>query len=186
LRGAAIECRIYAEDPENSFFPSPGLIRTLETPSGPGVRDDSGVYEGWNVPVQYDPLLSKLVTWGATREDAIERMRRAIDEYYVGGIRTNVNFFKTILRFPDFIEGRLDTGLIDRLLAHGTRWGIAPGDELRERLDLDRLRAAAVAAVFEDMKRTKNAERTRPVGQVESRWKAEGRRELMRRREPRA
>src|SRR6185369_9432486 len=72
LRGAALECRIYAEDPANNFFPSPGKIVRLQTPSGPGVRDDSGVYEGWTVPIDYDPMISKLVTWGATRAEAID------------------------------------------------------------------------------------------------------------------
>src|SRR5262249_10327331 len=73
MRGSAIECRVYAEDPDNHFFPSPGTIRLLRTPSGPGIRDDSGVYEGWTVPLDYDPLISKLVAWGPTRQDAIER-----------------------------------------------------------------------------------------------------------------
>ena len=186
LRGAAIECRIYAEDPENSFFPCPGLIRTLETPSGPGVRDDSGVYAGWAVPVEYDPLLSKLITWGGTREEAIERMRRALDEYHVGGIRTNVSLFKSILRFPDFLEGRLDTELINRLLAHEARWNIAPGGDRSGNvaLDLDGLRAAALAAVLEDGKQSHGTPIVKepPV----SRWKAEGRRELLRQFAPRA
>src|SRR6058998_2913070 len=88
MRGAAIECRIYAEDPANNFFPSPGKIRLLRTPSGPGVRDDSGVYEGWTVPIDYDPLISKLVAWGATRDEAIARMKRALSEYHLEGIRT--------------------------------------------------------------------------------------------------
>src|SRR5262249_3295670 len=110
LRGAALECRVYAEDPDNSFFPSPGPIRFLDTPSGPGGRDDSGVYAGWTVPMEYDPLISKLVTWGATRQEAIARMSRALDEYFVGGIKTNLNLFRNILCFPDFLEGRLDTG----------------------------------------------------------------------------
>ena len=185
LRGAAIECRIYAEDPENSFFPCPGLIRSLEAPSGPGVRDDSGVYAGWTVPVEYDPLLSKLITWGATREEAIGRMRRAVDEYHVGGIQMNLGLFKTILRFPDFLEGRLDTELIDRLLAHEARWRITPGEDLREALDLDLLRAAALAAVLEEMKRHGGGEEDR-LGPRESRWKAAGRRELLRRDSSRA
>ena len=186
LRGAAIECRIYAEDPENSFFPCPGLIRALETPSGPGVRDDSGVYAGWTVPVEYDPLLSKLITWGETRKEAVQRMRRALDEYHVGGIRTNVSLFKAILRFPDFLEGRLDTELINRLLAHEAQWSTAPGGDLSREvdLDLDRLRAAALAAVLEDGKPSSGAliVKEPPV----SRWKAEGRRELLRRFAPRA
>ena len=76
MRGAALECRIYAEDPENNFFPSPGRIVRLRRPSGPGVRDDSGIYEGWTVPIEYDPLLSKLVAWGSDRTEAIARMQR--------------------------------------------------------------------------------------------------------------
>jgi acetyl-CoA carboxylase biotin carboxylase subunit len=132
------------------------------------------------VPVEYDPLLSKLITWGATREEAIGRMRRAMDEYHVGGIQTNLGLFRTILRFPDFLEGRLDTELIDRLLAHEARWKIAPGEDLREALDPDRLRAAALAAVLEETKHHAGVEQDhwRPV---DSRWKAEGRRELLRR-----
>jgi acetyl-CoA carboxylase biotin carboxylase subunit len=117
LRGHAIECRIYAEDPENNFFPSPGVITRLLTPAGPGIREDSGVYEGWPVPLEYDPLLSKLVGYGATRGEAIARLRRALDEYFVGGIRNNVPLFRRILRDPDFVAGKLDTGYLDRLLA---------------------------------------------------------------------
>jgi acetyl-CoA carboxylase biotin carboxylase subunit len=119
LRGHAVECRIYAEDPDNNFFPSPGVITRLETPAGPGIREDSGVYEGWAVPLEYDPMLSKLIGYGDTREHAIARLRRAIDEYFVGGIQTNVPLFRRILRDPDFITGNIDTGYLDRLLAAG-------------------------------------------------------------------
>ena len=115
LRGAALECRIYAEDPANNFFPSPGLITHLQNPSGPGVRRDSGVYEGWTVPTEYDPLLAKLVVWGTDRDEAIARMRRALGEHEVFGIRTNIPFFRQILEHPDFIAGRCDTGFIDRV-----------------------------------------------------------------------
>ena len=90
--GHALECRVYAEDPEKNFLPSPGKITKLRTPSGPGVRDDSGVYEGWEVPLFYDPMISKLATYGATREEAINRMQRALREYYVGGIKTTIPF----------------------------------------------------------------------------------------------
>ncbi len=116
LRGSAIECRIYAEDPDNNFFPSPGKIHFLRTPSGPGIRDDSGVYEGWTVPIDYDPLISKLATWGATRDEALQRMKRALREYRVEGIKTNISFFMEILGHPDFERGELDTGFIDRWL----------------------------------------------------------------------
>jgi acetyl-CoA carboxylase biotin carboxylase subunit len=113
-RGAALECRIYAEDPDNNFFPSPGKISRLRTPSGPGVRDDSGIYEGWTVPVFYDPLLSKLVTLGRDRSEAIARMQRALGEYQVTGIKTNLSFFRSILSHDQFQKGELNTGFIDK------------------------------------------------------------------------
>ena len=117
LRGHAIECRVYAEDPDNNFFPSPGQITRLISPSGPGIRRDSGMYEGWNVPIEYDPLLAKLVGYGEDREQAINRLLRALYEYFVGGIKTNISLFRRILMDPDFRAGNLDTGFLDRLLA---------------------------------------------------------------------
>jgi acetyl-CoA carboxylase biotin carboxylase subunit len=119
MRGAALECRIYAEDPANKFFPSPGLITHLQTPAGPGIRLDSGVYAGWQVPLEYDPLLAKLAVWGMDRAEAMVRLRRALDEYEIQGIRTNIPFFRGVLQHPDFVAGRLDTGFIDRVLATG-------------------------------------------------------------------
>lgn len=116
LRGHAIECRLYAEDPDNNFFPSPGKIAKLLQPSGPGVREDSGVYESWTVPLDYDPMLSKLITYAPDRDSAIARMRRALDEYFVGGIKTNLGLFRRILNHPDFVAARIDTGFLDRLL----------------------------------------------------------------------
>jgi acetyl-CoA carboxylase, biotin carboxylase subunit len=117
LRGHAIECRIYAEDPDNNFFPSPGRISLLLLPSGPGIRRDSGMYEGWTVPIDYDPLLAKLIGYGTDREQATSRLRRALNEYFVGGIKTNLSLFRRILNDEDFKAGRLDTGFLDRLLA---------------------------------------------------------------------
>jgi len=117
LRGHAIECRVYAEDPDNKFFPSPGLITRLISPSGPGIRRDSGMYEGWVVPMEYDPLLAKLVGTGETREEAINRLLRALYEYFVGGIKTNISLFRRILKDPDFQAGKIDTGFLERLLA---------------------------------------------------------------------
>ncbi|HEY7333358.1 MAG TPA: acetyl-CoA carboxylase biotin carboxylase subunit [Bryobacteraceae bacterium] len=108
-RGSAIECRIYAEDPENHFLPSPGRISYLHEPSGPGIRLDSGVYSGWEVPLDYDPLLAKLVAWAPSREEAIRRLDRALAEYEIGGIRSNVAFFRQILADSDFRAGRLST-----------------------------------------------------------------------------
>ena len=112
-RGAALECRIYAEDPTSSFLPSPGAITALRTPSGPWVRDDGGFYEGAVVPSHYDPLISKLSVWGPDRPTAIARMRRALREYVVTGIRTNLVFHEKLLATRDFAEGRYDTGFIE-------------------------------------------------------------------------
>ena len=116
LRGHAIECRIYAEDPDNNYFPSPGQITRLISPSGPGIRRDSGMYEGWTVPIEYDPLLAKLVGYGENREQTIHRLLRALYEYFVGGIKTNISLFRRILKDPDFQAGDIDTGFLDRLL----------------------------------------------------------------------
>jgi acetyl-CoA carboxylase, biotin carboxylase subunit len=116
LRGHAIECRIYAEDPDNNYFPSPGKITLLLSPSGPGIRRDSGMYEGWTVPIDYDPLLAKLIGYGADRTQAISRLTRALHEYFVGGIKTNISLFRRILTDADFQSGKLDTGYLDRLL----------------------------------------------------------------------
>ncbi|HUO26120.1 MAG TPA: acetyl-CoA carboxylase biotin carboxylase subunit [Candidatus Aquilonibacter sp.] len=116
LRGHAIECRIYAEDPDNNYFPSPGRITLLLLPSGPGIRRDSGMYEGWRVPMDYDPLLAKLIGHGTDRDQAIARLTRALNEYFVGGIKTNISLFRRILSDPDFRAGKLDTGFLDRML----------------------------------------------------------------------
>lgn len=111
-RGAALECRIYAEDPGNHFLPSPGRISTLLEPSGPGIRNDSGVFQGAVIPVDYDPLISKLVAWGKDREEALERMTRALREYRIAGVATTIPFFRTLFRHPDFLRGNLSTEFI--------------------------------------------------------------------------
>lgn len=115
IRGHAIECRIYAEDPENNYMPSPGKITSLAEPAGPGIRIDSGIYEGWTVPMDYDPLLAKLIGYASSREQAIGRLSRAMGEYFVGGIQTNLALFRQILADPDFHAGRFDTGFLDRM-----------------------------------------------------------------------
>ena len=117
LRGHAMECRIYAEDPDNNFFPSPGTITLLIAPSGPGIRRDTGMYEGWTVPIDYDPLLAKLIGYGEDRDHAMQRLQRALYEYFVGGIKTNLSLFRRILQDADFRAGRFDTGYLDRLLS---------------------------------------------------------------------
>jgi acetyl-CoA carboxylase biotin carboxylase subunit len=112
-RGAAIECRVYAEDPVK-FLPSPGTITRLRVPDGPYVRDDSGTYEGATIPVHYDPLISKLIVWGGDRDEALARMRRALDEYLVSGIQTNLSFHRKVMRHAGFCAGEYDTGFIGR------------------------------------------------------------------------
>jgi acetyl-CoA carboxylase biotin carboxylase subunit len=114
--GHAIECRIYAENTRRNFAPSPGLIRFLNLPQGPGVRNDNGVYSGYTVPIHYDPMLSKLIAYGVDRAEAIHRMSRALDEYRVEGIETTIPLYSAIMDDHDFLEGRFDTGFIDRKL----------------------------------------------------------------------
>jgi acetyl-CoA carboxylase, biotin carboxylase subunit len=115
--GSAMECRIYAEDPANNFFPSPGRIQQYVEPGGPGVRIDGGVYAGWTVPIDYDPLLAKLVVWADTRENAIRRMRRAVSEYHIAGITTNLDLFRTLMSDGAFVRGDLHTGLLSEFVA---------------------------------------------------------------------
>jgi acetyl-CoA carboxylase biotin carboxylase subunit len=117
LRGHAIECRIYAEDPDNNYFPSPGRITRIIAASGPGIRRDNGIYEGWVVPMEYDPLLSKLSAYGLTRMEAINRMRRILGDIFIGGIKTNIGLFRRVLLDPEFQAGNFNTGFLDRLLA---------------------------------------------------------------------
>jgi acetyl-CoA carboxylase biotin carboxylase subunit len=115
-RGAAIECRINAEDPFGGWLPSPGVITGLRAPAGPWVRDDSGVYEGYTVPRFYDTLMAKLIVWGEDRPAAVERMRRALAEYKVAGVRTTIPVLERIMQDDDFRAGRLSTAFLDRLL----------------------------------------------------------------------
>src|SRR5205807_4222459 len=141
--GHAIECRIYAEDPARRFAPSPGLIRYINLPQGPGVRNDNGVYTGYTVPVFYDPMLSKLICHAATREEAIQRMRRALTEYRVEGIETTIPFFTALMNHPDFAEAKFDTGFLDRNLAELTKERSGNGS-------VDAAIAAAAILAFEE------------------------------------
>jgi acetyl/propionyl-CoA carboxylase alpha subunit len=113
-RGWAIECRISAEDPANRFYPSTGRVLALRAPAGPGVRLDSGIEAGMEVGVHYDPLLAKLITWGADREQARRRMRRALDEYLILGLKTTIPFHRWLLDHPAFRAGQMDTGFLER------------------------------------------------------------------------
>ena len=170
-RGHAIECRIYAEDPDEGFLPSPGRIRGLRVPHGPGVRDDSGAYEGGEVPIFYDPLISKLVTWGDSREHALARMRRALAEYEVRGIKTTIPFFQWVLEDEDFIAGRFDTSFIDRKLSARN------GTLLREPGQDEQDIAAIAAALSQLLKPSSSG----PTAQAHSsRWKDLGRVEALR------
>ncbi len=166
-RGSAMECRIYAEDPDNQFLPSPGRIVQLREPGGPGIRLDSGVYEGWRVPLEYDPLLAKLVAWGQSREIAIARLDRALGEYAVVGIRTSIPYFREILHDEMFHAGQLDTGF---LAAFESRRP-ARRDEALESL-------AAFAAVAHAQREV--GQNDMPDQRETNRWAAMGRAEALR------
>jgi acetyl-CoA carboxylase, biotin carboxylase subunit len=116
-RGHAIECRVYAEDPDNNFLPSPGRILQLRAPAGPGIRDDSGASAGLDVPIFYDPMISKVAAWAEDRPHALARMRRALEEYLVTGIKTTLPFFSWLLVQPEFIQGRFHTSYLDDVLS---------------------------------------------------------------------
>ena len=178
IRGHAIECRIYAEDHENGFMPSPGKITRLLQPGGPGIREDSGIYEGWTVPMDYDPMLSKLIAYAPTRELAIARLRRALGEYAIGGIRTNIGLFRRILDDPDFEEGHLDTSYLDRLL--GEDLARAAGPSVTEARPANEQIAAVAAGVFRKLGGSNQNGAATPSPTPESAWKRLGRREGLR------
>ena len=163
LRGSAIECRIFAEDPSNNFLPSPGRLDAYVPPSGPGVREDSGVYEGYTVPMDYDPMIAKLITWGLTRTEALDRMSRALGEYRIGGVRTTIPFHQALMAHPAFRAGDFDTHFIDRHpldLTGGEEDGLA-GAAL----------AAALIAAREDRIRLAGLSQARGPGRM-SPWKS--------------
>ena len=171
-RGHAIECRIYAEDPDNGFLPAPGRIEVLRVPSGIGIRDDSGVYEGFEVSTFYDPMISKLIAWGATRPEAIARMRRALREYVVVGPTANVAFHRWALAHPAFVAGDVDTGFI------GREWRPGAG---AAHLDADLpLIGAAMAAAVQRAVRAGAVAPSGPTAASRSRWKQAARREACR------
>jgi acetyl/propionyl-CoA carboxylase alpha subunit len=134
-RGYALECRIYAEDPANGFLPSTGTVRGYRPPAGPGVRLDSGVEENSTIGVYYDPMIAKLLVWAADRPRGLARMRRALHEFLVLGVRTSIPLHQWILAQPAFERGEVDTGWLERELRM-----TAP--------DEDELRAAALAAAL--------------------------------------
>jgi acetyl-CoA carboxylase biotin carboxylase subunit len=167
--GAAIECRISAEDPEMNFAPSTGTIQEMVVPGGPGVRVESGVYEGFTVPIFYDPLIAKLLTWGPTREEAIQRMKRALHEYQIRGIKTSIPFHQLVMEHERFIAGDYDTTFIDRVLKK---------IEYRKQYQDIAAIASAVGRIMTEQRVTRTA-RSRHEGI--NPWKMAGRESMMRR-----
>ncbi len=189
FRGAAIECRISAEDPENRFLPATGSVQALQEPSGPGVRVDSSLYPGLQVPLFYDPLLSKLIVWGKDRTQAIARMRRALFEYQVVGVRTTLPFARWLMQHPRFIEGDLSTDFVAE--EWDTRNVGAPSAVGQEPTLVEEteatLSSAQVAALVGSLLANEHIEaeklRRRPVvaaSEAVSRWRDAGRREALR------
>jgi acetyl-CoA carboxylase biotin carboxylase subunit len=171
--GHAIECRIYAEDPDQSFMPSPGLIRGLRPASGPGIRDDGGVAVGYTVPVFYDSMIAKLVAWSSSRPEAVARMERALREYQVLGIKTTIPFFLWLMRQPEYHRGDYDTTYLDTLLASRRESfsELDAGDE-----DLAAI-AAALDAYFRATVAAAGGQDTVGRGSL---WKQSARREALR------
>jgi acetyl-CoA carboxylase biotin carboxylase subunit len=173
--GHAVEARVYAEDPARNFMPAPGRIEYFRQPGGPGVRNDSGVYAGFTVPLFYDPMISKLAAWHATREGAIDRLRRALGEYVVKGITTNISYLKRVLELPDFRAGDYDTSL----LARHHELLVAPGDGKLEEIALF---AAAIHQLRLDEARAHRTAAGAKSG-TDSGWKMLGRAGALRRGE---
>jgi acetyl-CoA carboxylase, biotin carboxylase subunit len=171
-RGHSMEVRLYAEDPDNNFFPSPGKILSRRAPSGPGIRLDEGVYEGWTVPNEYDPLLSKLIAWGNSREETIARLRRALDEYTVTGIKTNAGLFRRILNEPDFLRGEIHTKWLDQLLTQKKH--VVSENEGSSAAD-----AAAIAAAIWQATQSQKSAPPQSTQDASSRWKQEARRDQL-------
>src|SRR5579883_1427689 len=167
-RGHAMEVRLYAEDPENNFFPSPGKILSRRAPSGPGIRLDEGVYSGWTVPMDYDPLLAKLIAWGNSREETVARLRRALEEYTVTGIKTNTSLFRRILAEPDFLRSEIHTKWLDEMLKR---------PHAEPDLDSHAADAAAIAAALWHL--THNSAQAAGSHEQSSRWKLEGRKQQL-------
>jgi len=181
FRGAAIECRISAEDPENRFLPATGTVQALQEPSGPGVRVDSSLCKGLQVPLFYDPLLSKLIVWGNDRPQAIARMRRALAEYEVLGVRTTLPFARWLMENPRFIKGDMSTDFV------AEEWDTrSVGGTLEVAGDREPV-PAQVAALVGSLLMNENEEaeklRRRPAADNDgtaSRWRDVGRREATR------
>jgi len=183
FRGAAIESRISAEDPENRFLPATGVVQALQEPSGPGVRVDSGLYPGLQVPLFYDPLLSKLIVWGRDREQAIARMRRALDEYQILGVRTTLPFARWLMDHPRFIAGDFSTDFIAEEWGDKGRLQEATSPAQSEEITPEQV-AAIMGALLMHEEVHEEQSRRRPLGaeraEEGSRWKMAGRMEALR------
>ncbi len=160
--GHAIECRIYAEDPDNNFMPSPGVVQHISEPLGFGVRHDGYVYEGFEIPLYYDSLISKLIVWGKTRDETIDRMKRALFSYKITGIKTSIKYLERIMRTPDFINGNYNTHFLEKNKAFLNEKGRCIGD----------CKAMAIIAAFVDYnKRLMEAQHKVPEGKGSDNWK---------------
>lgn len=169
MNGAAIECRISAEDPENNFVPSTGKIIELIEPGGIGVRVDSGIYEGFVIPIYYDPLIAKLLAWAPTRPTAIKRMTRALSEYTIRGVETSIPFHLLVMGHPKFLEGDYDTTFIDKVLG-------------KIKYEKSNYEVAAISAVLAKLFKKERARIPTPQeGRRVSPWKLAGRQEMMKR-----
>jgi acetyl-CoA carboxylase, biotin carboxylase subunit len=173
--GHAIECRIYAEDPDNGFLPSPGRIVQLRVPSGPGIRDDSGATAGREVPIFYDPLVSKLIAWAEDRPATIARMRRALSEYVIAGIKTTIPFFSWLLAQPEFLAGEFHTSYLDEVL---TGRNGRPFVEAEEGAEAVAAMAVALRAVLSPEATAADSDGTSEEG--DRRWRALARAEGVR------
>jgi acetyl/propionyl-CoA carboxylase alpha subunit len=172
LNGWAIECRINAEDPYNDFLPSTGQLASVIPPSGPGVRVDTGVYAGFTITPHYDSLISKLICWGETRGEAILRMRRALDEFRILGVRTNIPFHQKLLASTRFMAGQFDTRFVEE------RFKFEEDDEEQESLEII---AALMATLVAHRERQEAAQIIQQSERDTSNWKWVGRWERMQR-----
>jgi acetyl-CoA carboxylase biotin carboxylase subunit len=168
-KGHSVECRIYAEDPDMDFMPSPGKVRKCRSPEGNWVRVDSAVYSGSTISVYYDPMIAKLITWGRDREDAILRMERALKEYQIVGVKTNIAFHEAVLSHPMFRKGNYDTGFIERSMAELKRKSHEGYDDI----------AALATAVHQLQKKSFSVVSSSGASSV-SAWKLAARKEGMR------
>jgi acetyl-CoA carboxylase biotin carboxylase subunit len=170
INGWAIECRIYAEDPDNNFRPSPGELVVYRPPGGPGVRNDSGVFPGATVTVYYDPMVSKLICWGRDRSEAIARMRRALREFVIKGIKTSIPFHRVVMEHPRFLEGHYDTSFIDTEILPGET--SIPADPEERRIGV---MLAAIASFKRERELAARAQVQAPAAGQRSQWKSFGR-----------